>query len=199
MNINECLLDAENSCRPVDAAVTIGSLIASYGKKHLWDDRAGGGIDTIVIHYMSAVDIAQNDPYNLARLLKIFCDYGVSAHYLILRDGEVYRLVPEDMKAWHAGPGIMPAPDDRTGVNEFSIGIELAATESSGFTDAQYEALNLLCIDIEERYRKKMVYVGHDMIAGERAVAMGLRKEPKVDPGPLFDWSRLGVCGGIIC
>jgi N-acetyl-anhydromuramyl-L-alanine amidase AmpD len=26
------------------------------------------------------------------------------------------------------------------------------------------------------------------MIAGERAVAMGLRKEPKVDPGPLFDW-----------
>jgi len=33
-----------------------------------------------------------------------------------------------------------------------------------------------------------MAYVGHDMIAGERAVALGLRKEPKVDPGPLFDW-----------
>jgi N-acetyl-anhydromuramyl-L-alanine amidase AmpD len=33
-----------------------------------------------------------------------------------------------------------------------------------------------------------MIYVGHDQIAGERAVAMGLRKEPKTDPGPLFDW-----------
>jgi N-acetyl-anhydromuramyl-L-alanine amidase AmpD len=193
VNISECLLDDENSY-PIDTA-TIGSLIASSGKKRLWDDRADGGVgavDTIVIHYMSASAVAPDDPYNLGQLLKIFCDYGVSSHYLITRDGEVYRLVPESEKAWHAGPSIMPEPDDRTGVNEFSIGIELAATESSGFTDAQYEALHTLCIDIEDRRRKKMAYVGHDMIAGERAVALGLRKEPKVDPGPLFDWSRLG-------
>jgi len=190
MNIKECFLDDENDY-PVETA-TIGSLIAASGKKHLWDERAGGvGIDTVVIHYMSAVAAAPEDPYNLGRLLKIFCGYGVSSHYLITREGDVYCLVPEEMKAWHAGPSIMPAPDNRTGVNEFSIGIELAATESSGFTGAQYEALNSLCVDIEERRRKKMTYVGHDMIAGERAVALGLRKEPKVDPGPLFDWSRL--------
>ena len=202
MNINECLLDAENGypVDPVEVPATIGSLIASSGKKRLWDDRAGGidAIDTIVIHYMSAAAVSPDDPYNLSRLLKIFCDYGVSAHYLIARDGEVCRLVPEEMKAWHAGPSIMPEPDNRTGVNEFSIGIELAATESSGFTDAQYETLNGLCADIEERRRKKMVYVGHDMIAGERAVALGVRKEPKVDPGPLFDWSRLARITRII-
>jgi N-acetylmuramoyl-L-alanine amidase len=192
VNIKECLLDDENDY-PVDTA-TIGSLIASSGQKHLWAERADAGlntIDTIVIHYMSASAVSPEDPYGLSRLLKIFCDYGVSAHYLIARDGEVYRLVPEEMKAWHAGPSIMPEPDNRTGVNEFSIGIELVATESSGFTDAQYEALNGLCADIEGRRRKKMVYAGHDMVAGERAVSLGLRKEPKVDPGPLFDWSRL--------
>ena len=199
MNINECLLNAENSYPAGADAATIGSLIAASGKERLWDDRAGDGIntvDTIVIHYMSASAVTPDDPYNIGHLLKIFCDYGVSAHYLIARDGEVYRLVPEDMKAWHAGPSIMPAPDGRAGVNEFSIGIELAATESSGFADAQYEALNLLCVDIEDRRRKKMAYVGHDMIAGERAVALGLRKEPKADPGPLFDWSRLTVGRG---
>ncbi|GBU20877.1 N-acetyl-anhydromuranmyl-L-alanine amidase [Fibrobacteres bacterium R8-0-B4] len=189
MNIKECLLDVENDY-PADAA-TIGSMIASSGQEHLWNERAGGAIDTVVIHYMSASAVSPGDPYNLSSLLKIFCDYGVSAHYLIARNGEVYRLVPEEMKAWHAGPSIMPEPDNRTGVNEFSIGIELAAAESAGFTDAQYGALNMLCADIEERSCQKMVYVGHDMIAGERAVALGLRKEPKTDPGPLFDWSRL--------
>jgi N-acetyl-anhydromuramyl-L-alanine amidase AmpD len=188
VNINECLLCGGNDY-PVGAS-TIGAMIASSGKERLWDERAGGIdiVDTVVIHYMSAVAVVPDEPYNLGQLLKIFCDFGVSSHYLINRDGEVYNLVPEDKKAWHAGPSIMPETDDRTGVNEFSIGIELAATESSGFTSAQYESLRWLCVDIEERRRKKMTYVGHDMIAGERAVAMGLRKEPKVDPGPLFDW-----------
>jgi len=192
MEIKKCLLDADNDY-PAGASA-IGAMIVSSGKKHLWGDRAGGGVDTvdtIVIHYMSAVDVAPDDPYNFGQLLKIFCDYGVSSHYLIDRGGEIYNLVPEEMKAWHAGPSIMPEPDNRTGVNEFSIGIELAATERSGFTEAQYEALRGLCADIEERRHKKMVCVGHDMIAGERAVALGLRKEPKIDPGALFDWARI--------
>jgi len=191
VNINECLLSGGNDY-PVGAS-TIGAMIASSGKEHLWDERAGGidTVDTVVIHYMSAVAVAPDDPYNLGRLLKIFCDCGVSSHYLIDRDGNIYNLVPEDKKAWHAGVSVMPEPDNRHGVNEFSIGIELLATERSGFTEAQYEALRRLCNDIEERRHKKMVYVGHDTIAGERAVALGLRKEPKVDPGPLFDWSRI--------
>jgi len=192
MEIKKCLLDAGNDY-PVGASA-IGAMIASSGKKYLWDERSGGGVDavdTVVVHYMSAVDVVPDDPYNLGQLLKIFCDYGVSSHYLIDRDGEIYNLVPEEMKAWHAGPSIMPEPDNRTGVNEFSIGIELSATERSGFTEAQYGALRWLCAGIEERRRKKMVYVGHDMIAGERAVALGLRKDPKIDPGPLFDWSKI--------
>jgi len=194
--INKCLLDDKNDY-PIGAS-TIGAMIASSGKEHLWEERSScigidvvdtiNTIDTVVIHYMSAIDITPDDPYNFGQLLKIFCDYGVSSHYLINREGEIYNLVPESKKAWHAGPSIMPEPDNRTGVNEFSIGIELTATTDSGFTDAQYKALSELCVDIENRHHKKMIYVGHDMIAGERAVSLGLRKEPKVDPGTLFDW-----------
>ena len=82
----------------------------------------------------------------------------------------------------------MPEPDNRTGVNDFSIGIELMATEKSGFTELQYKSLCNLCDSIETRYGRTFKYVGHDQVSGERAVSLGLRKEIKQDPGDLFDW-----------
>jgi AmpD protein len=144
----------------------------------------------VVIHFISAVNVDPARPYDFGLILKIFCDYRVSSHYFINRDGVITRLVPEGMRAWHAGLSIMPEPDNRKGVNEFSIGIELAATEDSGYTELQYDALRQLCQDIEKRHGKRMTYVGHDQIAGKRAVAMGVRADCKVDPGPLFDWER---------
>ncbi|MFP4162569.1 MAG: N-acetylmuramoyl-L-alanine amidase [Chitinispirillaceae bacterium] len=186
MRITDSLLDEFNGT--VSGETTIGKKIVRSGKEHLWEPRAGTHIDTVVIHYISAVQSNSRNPYNLASLLDIFCSYGVSSHYLISRRGKVYRLVPEDRKAWHAGKSIMPSPDDRTGVNEFSVGVELMATENSGFSSLQYRSLCRLCADMERRYGKKMKYVGHDQIAGSRAVEMGLRGEPKPDPGPRFDW-----------
>ncbi|MFP4013006.1 MAG: N-acetylmuramoyl-L-alanine amidase [Chitinispirillaceae bacterium] len=188
MNITDCLLDSHN--RIPSGATTIGEKIVLSGKPHLWESRKDGVIDTVVIHYISAVEVDCRSPYELSSVLDIFCSYGVSSHYLINRGGNVYRLVPEDCKAWHAGASIMPPPDNRTGVNEFSVGIELMATHESGFTALQYRSLCRLCIDIEIRYGKKISYVGHDQIAGQRAVENGLRNEPKPDPGPLFDWDR---------
>ena len=84
----------------------------------------------------------------------------------------------------------MPNPDKRQNVNEFSIGIELLATATSGFTTSQYRSLGILCYSIEQSSGLKMTYVGHDQIAGAKAVKMGLRGDCKVDPGPLFDWKR---------
>jgi len=188
MRIYDCILDDGNDFAV--GASTVGGLIASSGKRHLWVERAGGQVDTVVVHYMSAVNIDPERPYDLGRLLGIFCEYGVSSHYLITRRGKVYRLVPEEAKAWHAGLSIMPEPDNREGVNEFSVGIELAATADSGFTESQYGALCRLCRDIERRHGRRMAYVGHDQIAGARAVAMGIRADAKPDPGPLFDWKR---------
>jgi N-acetyl-anhydromuramyl-L-alanine amidase AmpD len=186
VEILDCILDDKNEF-PIGVR-TLGARIAKSGKKRLWENRDGGLIDTVVIHYISAVNISRFQPYHTEHILKIFYKYGVSSHYLITRMGKVYRLVPEKAKAWHCGPSIMPEPDNREGVNDFSIGIELVSTHESGFSRYQYNVLCELCRDIEKRYGREMKYVGHDQVAGERAVAMKLREEPKIDPGPKFNW-----------
>jgi N-acetyl-anhydromuramyl-L-alanine amidase AmpD len=188
MRITTCLLDAENPLRI--EGTSVGALIAASGRRHLWDERSGAAMDVVVVHYSSAVEVAPAAPFRRELVLRIFCDYGVSSHYLVGRRGGVLRLVPETMKAWHAGGSIMPEPDNRRSVNDFSIGIELLATSVSGFTAAQYAGLSRLCGDIERRNGRRFTYVGHDAVAGERAVALGLRSDPKSDPGPLFDWER---------
>ncbi|MCU0609482.1 MAG: N-acetylmuramoyl-L-alanine amidase [Chitinispirillaceae bacterium] len=181
-----CLLNRDNT---VSAGIaSIGSMIAAAGKEHLWDERKEPAFDTVVIHYISAASASA--PFAIGPILETLCKYDVSSHYLISRRGRVYQLVPEDKKAWHAGGSIMPEPDNRQGVNEFSVGIELAATALSGFTLTQYRALFFLCADMEKRHNRKFIYTGHESVAGERAVALGLRKDIKSDPGPLFDWER---------
>jgi N-acetyl-anhydromuramyl-L-alanine amidase AmpD len=140
---------------------------------------------------MSAAGTKPRDPFRLEDILRLFVDFGVSSHYLIDREGVVRQLVPEERKAWHCGGSVMPPPDSRRGVNDFSIGVELVATAQSGYTDKQYDSCARLCVDIERR-RGRMRYVGHEDIAGERAVSLGLRTDAKLDPGPLFDWPKLG-------
>jgi len=167
---------------------TVGALIEAFGRDMLWSDRVSESVDVIVIHYMSDVMRNSEHPYVLENIIGIFAEYGVSAHYVIDRAGLVYRCVPEEKKAWHAGGSIMPEPDNRSGVNDFSIGIELLATHDSGFTVLQYDALAELCRTIESTRQRTMTYVGHDRISGARAVALGLRSDEKPDPGPLFDW-----------
>ncbi len=186
MNIAQCLLDTGNDMR-VDG-VTLSSLIRGQGKKHLWDERSPACVDVIVIHYTSAVNIDPSRPFDLGLILRTFCDFGVSSHYLVERTGRVLQLVPEDKKAWHAGGSIMPLPDGRKMANTFSIGIELVATPDSGFTKRQYASCARLCRDIERRHGRAFTYVGHEHIAGETAVGLGLRNNVKSDPGPLWDW-----------
>lgn len=186
MKISQVLLDSENPF--VVDGIPLGRRVLSTGKEHIWEERTNGLIDTVVIHYISAAGVTPRTPFRLEAILKIFCDYGVSSHFLVDRRGRIYNLVPEEQKAWHCGGSIMPEPDNRTGVNDFSIGIELVATAVSGFTASQYRAASQLCADLEKRRGKPFLYTGHDLIAGERAVALGLRKEAKVDPGNLFDW-----------
>lgn len=186
IKITQCLLDVHN---PMPFAETnIGHAINALGKEHLWSDRSSVAIDTIVIHSISAINIADRRPHDLPTILSLFCKYGVSAHYLVLRNGEILQLVPEEYKAWHAGGSIMPSADARTNVNEFSIGIELVAAPDVPFTKKQYLSLSRLFKDAQRRYGREFSYVGHNEIAGEKAVALGLRTDVKTDPGDLFDW-----------
>lgn len=132
-------------------------------------------IDTVVLH--SSYNASGGDAYDIQRIVKQYEDYGVSTHYLIGREGAIHRLVRENNIAYHAGVSKMP--DGRKNVNDFSIGIELVGTETSGYTDKQYAALNVLIADIKTRRAIKHI-VGHSDIAPGR----------KTDPWK-FDWKRL--------
>jgi N-acetyl-anhydromuramyl-L-alanine amidase AmpD len=186
MNIVPFYLDVNNTADLF--GVSVAQRVRDQGKEHLWSERSDAQIDTIVIHYASA---AQTDPpqkFDVYRIIKIFCDLGVSSHYIIDRSGTTLQLVPEEKKAWHCGGSIMPAPDNRQGVNDFSIGVELIATAESGFTKNQYRTLTELCVFVEKNSMQKMTCLGHEDIAGQRAFDLGLRKDIKTDPGNKFDW-----------
>ncbi len=107
----------------------------------------------------------------------------VSAHYLIGRDGARYQLVPDELRAWHAGGGRWGTITD---VNNVSIGIELDNDGQSEFPAAQIDSLIVLLEDLCERlYIPRTQIVAHADFAPTR----------KQDPGTRFPWQRLAQAG----
>ncbi|THH35839.1 N-acetylmuramoyl-L-alanine amidase [Aliishimia ponticola] len=127
----------------------------------------------IVLHYtaMASADAAVD------RL----CDPAaeVSAHYLICRTGETVPLVPEHLRAWHAGAGEWQGLDD---INSRSIGIELDNDGRAPFSEPMMATLEVLLRAIMRRHGIPPTgVIGHSDMAPGR----------KSDPGPRFDWQRL--------
>ncbi len=134
-------------------------------------------IDTIVIHYTDMED----DISALTRL----CDKEaeVSSHYLINKKGEIFSLVPDNLKAWHAGPSCWRG---REKVNDFSIGIELDNNSNEEFSIPLMKSLIKLCHEIMENHPiEQKNIVGHSDIIPSR----------KFDPGRLFNWKWLAKEG----
>ncbi|MBK7023183.1 MAG: N-acetylmuramoyl-L-alanine amidase [Sulfuritalea sp.] len=113
---------------------------------------------------------------------------GVSAHYLIGRDGAVLQLVDESARAWHAGASWWGGSTD---LNSASIGIELDNTGEEPFAEPQIAALLVLLDELRTRHRIPAAnYLAHGDVAPTR----------KVDPGRLFPWRRLAQQGfGLWC
>ncbi|NWG38555.1 MAG: 1,6-anhydro-N-acetylmuramyl-L-alanine amidase AmpD [Hydrogenophilaceae bacterium] len=103
----------------------------------------------------------------------------VSAHFFIRRDGALIQFVPCGMRAWHAGASQWQG---RERCNDFSIGIELEGTDERPFTETQYVRLNSLIDTLKSVYPIRAV-TGHSHVAPGR----------KTDPGPCFDWKRIGM------
>jgi N-acetyl-anhydromuramyl-L-alanine amidase AmpD len=119
-------------------------------------------VDTIVVH--SAYSL-EGDPYDPKNLYAVFKKYNVSPHYMIDRNGTIYKMADENDLAHHAGKSHMK--DGRDGVNAFSIGVELINSTTDYPTRAQYLSLAKLIIDVKTRYNIKYI-VGHSDIAPER-------------------------------
>lgn len=139
------------------------------------------GPDMLILHYTGM----RSGAAALARM----CDPAaeVSAHYMIEEDGRVFRLVPEDRRAWHAGRSFWAGERD---INSRSIGIELVNPGHEWgyrpFPEAQMRALVDLCADLLARCPIPPHHVlGHSDVAP-------LRKQ---DPGELFDWLALSAAG----
>ncbi|HBI17323.1 MAG TPA: hypothetical protein DDY52_04235 [Candidatus Moranbacteria bacterium] len=120
-------------------------------------------IDTIILH--SSYNVLGGDEYDLDKIILEYKQYGVAPHYVIDREGEIFRLVKDANIAYHAGES--KVPDGRTGVNNFSIGIEVVNSEKDNFTSKQYTAINELIAFLKDKYKIKYV-LGHDQIAPGR-------------------------------
>ena len=120
-------------------------------------------IDTIILH--SSYNVLGGDEYDLDKIIMEYKQYGVAPHYVIDREGEIFRLVKDANIAYHAGES--KVPDGRTGVNNFSIGIEVVNSEKDNFTSKQYVAINELIAFLKDKYKIKYV-LGHDQIAPGR-------------------------------
>ena len=125
-----------------------------------WDGTRN--IDTIVVHTAYSVD---GEPYDPKNVYNIFKKYNVSPHYMIGRDGTIYKMVDENNLAHHAGVSKMP--DGRDSVNRFSIGIELINSKTDSPTTEQYISLARLIDDIKTRHKIEHI-VGHKDIAPNR-------------------------------
>ena len=174
------------ACAPA-TMVDRGSYVADT---HYHARSADSRIRFLVLHYTEGDERTS---------LEELTQENVSAHYLVpehppLRDGKpvVLQLVPEALRAWHAG---VSEWQGTTELNAASIGIENVnsgphetpqGTEWAPWPPDQVAAIIALSKDIVTRYGIPPTrVVGHSDIAPQR----------KIDPGPLFPWKQLYAAG----
>jgi N-acetylmuramoyl-L-alanine amidase len=147
-----------------------------------FDERTGlARPDMIVLHY-TGMQWSHDAVHRL-------CDpkARVSSHYVVMENGSVLQLVPENKRAWHAGVSSWGGDPD---VNSRSIGIEICNPgHEFGYPDfpaRQIAAVITLCRAIMTRniVRPENV-VAHSDVAPSR----------KQDPGEKFPWKRLALSG----
>jgi hypothetical protein len=78
-----------------------------------------------------------------------YLTHGGHAHYLVARNGTVYRILDPKYWANHAGISLWNGYEN---LSNYSIGIELEGYHNVSFPDDQYRSLRLLLADLQERY-----------------------------------------------
>lgn len=107
----------------------------------------------------------------------------VSAHYVIGRDGKIFHMLNDYLRAWQAGISKWGSVTD---MNSCSIGIELDNNGNEPFAPAQVNSLLSLLAYLKKTYNIPTAnFIGHQDIAPLR----------KPDPGPFFPWKTLAAHG----
>lgn len=141
----------------------------------------GTPVDVLVLHYTDM----ETGAAAIARLRDP--EARVSSHYVVEEDGTVFRLVPEERRAFHAGVSYWRGHE---ALNGRSIGVEVVNPGHScgyrPFPALQMAALCDLCLGILSRWPiPARNVVAHSDVAPDR----------KRDPGELFDWEGLAAEG----
>lgn len=144
--------------------------------------RSGGARPSLLIMHYTGMSSTEKAIDWLARE-----ESRVSCHYVIADDGRVTQMVPESMRAWHAGVSFWRGERD---INSHSIGIEIQNPGHEhgypNFPRAQMDAVIALGRDILKRNKMRADGVlAHSDVAPER----------KIDPGEKFNWAELAQHG----
>ena len=106
-----------------------------------------------------------------------------SAHYVVGRDGTVYQMLNDYVRAWHAGSSKW---GNITDVNSCSLGVEIDNNGNEPFSDLQITALIKLLGYLKSQYTiPQSNFIAHLDIAPGR----------KIDPSRFFPWKRLAAAG----
>jgi N-acetylmuramoyl-L-alanine amidase len=154
---------------------------AMHASANVGPRRKGCRTSLIVLHYTGMASAAKAVHW-LAHP-----DSKVSCHYVIDENGVITQMVPEALRAWHAGASHWAGESD---INSASIGIEIQNPgHEHGYPDfprAQMEGIAALCRDIANRRG-----IAPEGILAHSDVAPGR----KIDPGEKFDWAWLAKQG----
>lgn len=135
--------------------------------------------DLVIIHQTEQNSCAQS----LHTLTNPETNRKVSAHYLICKDGTVFKLVDERYRAWQAGVSRWGNFDN---INSISLGIELDNTGTEAFSGPQIASLLVVLNSIARRYHiPQGNFIAHADVAPTR----------RRDPSRYFPWQLLAEHG----
>tara|TARA_Y100000992_G_scaffold298555_1_gene263911 strand:- start:125 stop:853 length:729 start_codon:yes stop_codon:yes gene_type:complete len=155
----------------------MAKIYTNYSPNFQIPKRSKRNIKFVILHYTGMK--------KESLVIKRFCDESskVSAHYLIKRNGEIIKFIPELYEAWHAGKSSWKK---KKSLNKYSIGIEIQNkghdNKYENFSNSQINALKFLLKRLIKKYKIDLSNIlGHSDIAPDR----------KKDPGEKFPWKKL--------
>jgi len=178
--------------RPIDFTPKRIEMSKAYIKEHYGLHVKNIEIDPkiIVLHWTAIMDL--NKSYHRLKGDTLYTDrkdianaslLNVSAHFLVDRDGTIYRLMKENSMARHV-----------IGLNYSSIGIENIGGEGNvkeDLTPAQLEANIALVRYLKRKFPKIEYLIGHHEYRDMESTSLWLEKDSgyrteKADPGDKF-------------
>ena len=133
-------------------------------------------IQFIVLHYTETKNLEKAIDLLTSQKRKVSC------HFVVDTDGQIYNLVSESKRAWHAGESSWKGLQD---MNSRSIGIEIVnqgEKKLKSYPKVQINQLINLIHFLEDKFKIPFNNIlGHSDIAPHR----------KIDPGKHFPWKKL--------